>query len=83
MERSSPVISGSTRRVSCAGVSEVDDTASETMGRSVSFSFLITGSSSSVGRSMRIPEMASRISCVASVRSFPNWNSMMMEPKPS
>ena len=53
------------------------------MGRSVSLSFLMIGSSISVGRSFRIPEMASRISCVASGSGFSKMNSIMMTANPS
>ena len=77
MERSWLVIPGSTRRVSCAGESADDETASDTIGVSVSFSFLTIGSSSSGGRSLRTLEIASRTSCVASLRFLPNSNSMM------
>ena len=57
--------------------------ASETIGRSVSLNFRMIGSFISFGKSTRLAEIASRRSCVASIRSLPNWNSTMMKPKPS
>jgi hypothetical protein len=52
--------------VSSPGDSVVDESDSDTIGRSVSLNFLMIGSSISAGRSERMPEMASRMSCVAS-----------------
>jgi hypothetical protein len=79
-DRSSRVIVGSARRDSSACDSVLLVSASETIGRSVSLNFLMIGSFISSGRSARFAEMASRRSCVASARSFPNWNSTMMKP---
>jgi hypothetical protein len=83
IDRSSRVMPGSAKSESCACDSVLEARASETIGTSVSENFLTTGSFISPGRSERMPEMASRISCVASVRFFPNWNSTRMLPKPS
>ena len=63
--RSSRVIPGSASRVSSAGDSTVDEIAIETIGRSVSLNFWMIGSFISVGRSARIAEIASRMSCDA------------------
>ena len=68
---------GSASRVSSAGDSVFDDSASDTIGRSVSLNFLMIGSFISVGRSARIAEIASRMSCDASLRSFSNRNSII------
>ena len=83
MERSSLVMPGSASRVSSAGVSWVDESESDTIGRSVSLSFRMIGSSISSGRSFRTSEMASRMSWVASCSGFSKRNSIMMKPKPS
>ncbi len=83
IERSSRVIVGSASRVSSAAVRAVDDSASDTIGRSVSLSLRMIGSSSSSGRSARMSEMASRMSCVASGSGFSNTNSIMTKPYPS
>ena len=83
IERNSRVMPGSARRVSSPGVSVFDDSANDTIGRSVSLNFLMIGSSISAGRSCRIPEMASRMSCVASASGLSNRNSTNTVAKPS
>ncbi len=83
IDRNSREIPGSASRVSSAGVSVDELSASDTMGRSVSLNFLMIGSSSSVGRSCRMLEIASRMSCVASVSGLSKRNSTVMKPKPS
>jgi hypothetical protein len=57
--------------------------ASETIGTSVSENFLTTGSFISPGRSERMPEMASRISCVGSCSGFSNVYCVMICANPS
>jgi hypothetical protein len=83
IERSSRVMPGSASRVSSRGESTVEESASDTMGVSVSLSFRMIGSSISSGRSFRIPEIPSRMSWVASASGLVNWNSIMMLAKPS
>jgi hypothetical protein len=80
IERSSRVIVGSARRVSSACESTVLVSARETIGRSVSLNFWMIGSFISTGRSARFADTASRRSCVAPIRSLPNWNSTMIRP---
>ena len=60
-----------------------DDSVSETIGWSFGSKRVRIGSSISVGRSLRMLEISSRISCVACCGSFSKTNSTMMLPKPS
>ena len=83
MERNSRVRPGSASRVSSPGVSVFDDSANDTIGRSVSLNFLMIGSFISVGRSARMPEMASRMSWVASESGFSKRNSTITVANPS
>ena len=62
-------------------VSVFDVSASGTIGKSFGSKRVRIGSSISGGRSLRICEMASRMSCVASCRFFAKWNSTVMTPK--
>ena len=57
---------GSASRVNSAPVRPGDDSVSETIGRSAGSNRVRIGSSISGGRSLRMPEISSRISCVAS-----------------
>ena len=68
--RSWLVTPGSTIRVSSGPVSVGDVSASCTIGKSFGSNRVRIGSSISVGRSFRICEMPSRMSCVASCRFF-------------
>ena len=70
MPRSRRVMPGSAMRVSSAPVRPGDDSVSETIGRSAGSNCVRIGSSISVGRSLRMPEILSRISCVATRGSF-------------
>jgi hypothetical protein len=83
IERSSRVMPGSTSRVSSADDNTVDDTATDTIGRSVSLNLRTIGSLISTGRSARMPEMASRTSWDASLRSFSYRNSIISIAYPS
>ena len=83
MERNSRVIPGSAICVSCAGVSDVENNESVTMGASVSLNRRRMGSSISCGRSWRLVLMASRISCVASWSGLEKTNSVVICAKPS
>jgi hypothetical protein len=60
-----------------------DDRVSETIGWSFGSKRVRIGSSISCGRSARICDTASRMSCVACCRSFSKLNSTRMVPKPS
>ncbi len=55
----------------------------ETIGRSSGSNLRSTGSFISAGRSLRIPEMASRTSCAAWSGSLPKTNWTVMVAKPS
>jgi hypothetical protein len=68
--RISRVIIGSTTRVSSAGDIVEELTAICTIGKSFGLNRLMIGSSISGGRSFRIALIPSRMSCVASFRSF-------------
>ena len=70
MPRSCRVTPGSTIRVSSGPVSVCDVSASWTIGKSLGSNRVRIGSFISEGRSLRICEMPSRMSCVASCRSF-------------
>ena len=82
-DRSSRVMAGSAMRVSSAAESRSECRAIDMTGRSVSFNFLMIGSSISAGRSARTSEMASRMSWVASARGLSKANSIMIQAKPS
>ena len=68
-------------RVSSAPVSPGDESVSDTIGRSAGSNWVRIGSSISSGRSLRIDEILSRISCVATFGSFEKSNSTMMFAK--
>jgi hypothetical protein len=68
------VIVGSAIRVSCAGVYASDASVSDTIGRSAGSNRLRIGSFISTGRSIRMDEIASRMSWVACEMSFSNTN---------
>ena len=80
MPRSRLVMSGSASRVSSGPVIFVDDSTSDMIGRSAGLNRVRIGSSISGGSSLRISEILSRISCVASCRSFSNWKMVMITP---
>ena len=81
MPRSRRVMSGSAMRVSSAPVRPGDDSVSDTIGRSAGSNWVRIGSSISGGRSLRIAEILSRISCVATFGSLEKSNSTMMFAK--
>ena len=83
IERSSRVMPGSAICVSCAGVSDAEYSDNVTIGASVGLNFLRIGSSISCGKSWRFVLMASRMSCVASERSFEYTNCVTICAKPS
>ena len=81
MPRSSRVMPADRPAASApARVSRLDDSASDTIGKSAGSNRVRIGSSISGGRSLRISEILSRISWVASCRSFSNWKNVMMTP---
>jgi hypothetical protein len=83
MPRRARVIPGSAIRVISAGVIRSEASTRETIGRSLGSNLRSTGSSISVGRSLRMPETASRTSCTAWSGSLPKTNCTVMVAKPS
>ena len=83
MPRNSRVIPGSAMRVSSGAVSTDELSESCTMGRSCGSNRLSTGSFISTGRSLRMVEILSRMSCDACCRSFSKTNITVMLAKPS
>jgi hypothetical protein len=76
--RISRVIKGSATRVSSAGDKTDELTAIWTMGKSFGLKRRMIGSSISGGRSFRIALISSRMSCVASFRSFSKRKMVMI-----
>ncbi len=72
---------GSAIRVRSPPVSVLDASVSCTIGKSFGSNLVRIGSSISGGRSLRICEMPSRMSCVASCRSLAKMNSTVITPK--
>ncbi len=81
--RRARVIPGSASRVSSGVESVSEASTSETIGRSLGSNLRSTGSFISAGRSLRMPEMASRTSCVAWSGSLLKTNCTMIVAKPS
>src|SRR5689334_20500674 len=81
--RSDRVTPGSAKRVSVAAGTVSDVSVSVTTGSSEGSNRVNTGSFISVGRSSRLVEMASRMSCEACWIGFSNSKKMVQEARPS
>ncbi len=81
MPRSSRVRPGSAMRLSSGASIRAEESARETIGRSLGSKRVRIGSSISRGRSPRIPEIASRMSCVACCRSLSKSKMTMIDAK--